>query len=133
MKKRLSRILGSECINGRNFPADSIRIDFENGCILVGCDFNRTKNGKTEVFLYKNEKWYIYFGVSDQYTREMWKFWKSFHNSKMLRRFNTRAAMNHDRRHKGGSGGVRLGKFCGQVTDYECAKEPLHDFRRVWN
>lgn len=54
--------------------------------------------------------------------------WKNFHISKMLRRFNTKAAMDHTRVHKGGSGGVRLSKFCGQVTDYECAKEPLHDF-----
>lgn len=41
--------------------------------------------------------------------------------------------MTHDRIHKNGGGGVHLGKFCGQVTDYEYTKNPMHDFRRVHN
>lgn len=38
--------------------------------------------------------------------------------------------MRHDRHHKGGGGGSRI--FDSSITDYECAKEPLHDFHRVW-
>ena len=41
--------------------------------------------------------------------------------------------MKHDHAHKGGGSGKRLTPFCGEITDYECAKIPLHDFRRVYN
>lgn len=133
MKSMMSRILSSECIHRHNFPADSVRMDFENGMILVGVDFDRTRDAKTKVFLYRNGTWKAYF-VSDNYTREMWMYWKRFHKvSREMRHFNTQKAMDHDRRHKCGSGGVRLTPFCGQVTDYETRKEPFHDFRRVWN
>ena len=36
--------------------------------------------------------------------------------------------MRHERAKKKGTGGEFLGKFCGTVTDYECAKRTLHDF-----
>lgn len=39
--------------------------------------------------------------------------------------------IKHDRRHKGGGGGTRI--FNGSITDYECRKDPFHDFRRYWN
>ena len=41
--------------------------------------------------------------------------------------------MHHDRKRKSGSGGIRLKKWCGEITDYECSKNPFHDFRRVYN
>ena len=41
--------------------------------------------------------------------------------------------MKHNHAHKGGGSGKRLTPFCGEITDYECAKIPLHDFRRVYN
>ena len=45
---------------------------------------------------------------------------------------NFKALMKHDRMKKKGSGGTRLSKWNGIVTDYECTKNPLHDFRRVF-
>ena len=45
--------------------------------------------------------------------------------------------MKHSRKHKSGGLGIRLDKenyYADKiVTDYECCKEPFHDFRRVWN
>ena len=41
--------------------------------------------------------------------------------------------MKHNHAHKGGGSGKRLTPFCGEITDYECAKIPVHDFRRVYN
>lgn len=68
-------------------------------------------------------------------TEEIWRY-----HFKMQRKSNVSCykgnyenMMKHDRKKKCGSGGVRLVKFCGQVTDYECRKDPLHDFPRVWN
>lgn len=46
---------------------------------------------------------------------------------------NFKALMKHDHAHKGGGSGKRLTPFCGEITDYECAKIPLHDFRRVYS
>ena len=34
-------------------------------------------------------------------------------------------------KHKGGGGGSRI--YNGSITDYECSKNPMHDFRRVYN
>lgn len=39
--------------------------------------------------------------------------------------------MKHERKHKRGSGGQRLG-FSETVTDYECTNNPMHDFRRTF-
>lgn len=37
----------------------------------------------------------------------------------------------NERQHKAGSGGSRI--YDGSITDYECSKNPLHDFRRCYN
>ena len=46
-------------------------------------------------------------------------------------KINYAKLMRHDRKHKSGGGGSRI--YNGSITDYECTKNPLHDFRRVYN
>lgn len=45
--------------------------------------------------------------------------------------------MRHERKHKSGGSGIRLDKenyYADKtITDYECRKNTMHDFRRVYN
>ena len=70
--------------------------------------------------------------MRNEYTENLWNYHRKMQRKKKDDLDYT-SLMKHDRKRKCGSGGVRLTPFCGQVTDYECAKVPLHDFRRVWN
>lgn len=65
--------------------------------------------------------------MRNEYTKAMYYYYLSL--QKPYQKLNYKQMMTHDRKRKTGSGGVRLGKFCGQITDYECTKNPLHDFR----
>lgn len=109
----------------------------ENGDIIVCVTFSHLrKENPIPVHLYIRKTGCWKSGVmKNAFTEELW----AFHNIQMQKhkkgkafRGNYAEMMKHDRKKKCGSGGVRLG-FCGQVTDYECRKDPLHDFRRVWN
>ena len=63
-------------------------------------------------------------------TEAMWNFYRGTAKKAKRDNNNYAAMMRHDRHHKGGGGGSRI--FDSSITDYECAKEPLHDFHRVW-
>ena len=106
------------------FPMGSTVLVRENGDTIVCVTFAHMR--KTEpipVCLYVRETGCWKSGVmKNAFTEELWAF-----------RGNYAGMMKHDRKKKCGSGGVRIGKFCGQVTDYECRKDPLHDFPRIWN
>ena len=79
--------------------------------------------------------------ANNDYTYYMYKFYLS-ELQKRKRKTKAKSSsyyanlMKHDRRHKGSGSGQRLG-FTGTVTEYECTKNPFHDFRKSmyvqWN
>lgn len=103
------------------------------------CDCYQLINGKLPVHIYNNGNWKLELCTP---THPCYKYVQSVLlslgkvpkvESDYMSFSTVQNLMKHDRKRKCGSGGVRLTPFCGQVTDYECAKNPLHDFRRVWN
>ena len=135
---RIYELIGTDFVCNKIFPMGSTILVRENGDTIVCVTFARMR--KTEpipVCLYVRETGCWKSGVmKNAFTEELWAF--HIHQITENRkgktfRGNYAGMMKHDRKKKCGSGGVRIGKFCGQVTDYECRKDPLHDFRRVWN
>lgn len=118
-------------------PTHSVIFRFESGAVLV-CKrmfFNKKENRwnrKIELFCYDPiECVWIKTRMQNEITDKMVDFYIQKINAK-YNDVNFKALMKHDRMKKKGSGGIRLSKWNGTVTDYECAKNPLHDFRRVF-
>ena len=135
---KIYELVGTDFIRNKVFPMGSTILVRENGDIIVCATFSHLrKENPIPVHLYIRKIGCWKSGVmKNAFTEELW----AFHNIQMQKhkkgkafRGNYAEMMKHDRKKKCGSGGVRLGKFNGQVTDYECRKDPLHDFRRVWN
>lgn len=127
---KLTRLLIGEYHHKKYFPKDTIVLTGETGAEIYCSNFHM-ENGKIPVFIYIPESGKLYkTKMRNEYTREMYNYAQKFKDtSKPL---NYRQMMAHDRKKKGGGSGKRLTPFCDQVTDYECRKEPLHDFRRVY-
>ena len=128
-------LLRSTAVRNRTFPIGSVILYLENGMVLVSNDFRHKRTQKLEMYCYlpKQGKWVLTHDKNDL-TEEIWNCYRKNHiKYKRKESFHTyKHMMKHDRKHKRGSGGQRLG-FSGTVTDYECCKEPIHDFRRVYN
>lgn len=120
-------------IHNREILPGSIVCVLSNGTVLSCSDFKK-RNGKILVYFYMPSKrqWAKAY-QNDQFTNAMISYYNHIIKKEKCRKTNFNALMTHDRVHKHGTGGVRIGKFCEQVTDYECTKNPLHDFRRVYN
>lgn len=135
MKINMHIFLNNGIVHGlsHDVPMGSIMIKFENGSEILCMDFHKMHNQKLNVLCYDpfDKKW-KHFCVKNEYTEMLWKYHRKYER-KLSCKINCHALMRHDRRHKTGSGGVRLKKWCGEITDYECSKNPFHDFRRVYN
>jgi hypothetical protein len=114
---------------------ESVILYLNNGFILVGEDFTQKYGRKMEIFVYiPAEKRWVRTYAWDRYTEAMWQL----HNRHTRRngKTNFEQMMMHDRRHKKGGGCSRISGN-SVVTDYECTKNPMHDFRRSmcvqWN
>lgn len=120
-------------IHNREISPESVVCILSNGTILVCFDF-RSRNKKLPILYYapKQKKWFLTYQW-DQFTKAMYDLYKRNIRKKMRHKINYNALMAHERVHKHSSGGTRIGKFCGQITDYECTKNPMHDFRKVYN
>ena len=121
-------------IHNREIMPESIVCVLLNVTVLVCSDFRKRKDNKIPVFFYMPSKkcWYKAY-QNDKITDAILAYYNGIIKKEKRRKTNFNALMTHDRIRKNGGGGVRLGKFCGQVTDYECTKNPMHDFRRVYN
>ena len=110
--------------------ANSVLIEFNSGAKIVCQNFHTNRQGKYEVFIYDSVKniW-IKANLKNECTKIMHECFMK-HNKKC--KLNIRSYMSHSRVKKCGSGGTRLSKWNGTVTDYECSKVPLHDFPRSY-
>jgi hypothetical protein len=104
-----------------HIPVGSILLQTENGIVYVCENFHNEKDDFVHVWIWNKKQW-CYVLANNNYTDSMRKFYYE-----ELRKRKRKS--KHDRRHKGSGSGQRLG-FTGTVTDYECTKNPLHDFRR---
>lgn len=119
-------------------PVGSVLLQTENGIVYV-CENFTMQNDFVHVWIWNKAQWCNVIAKND-YTKIMIEFYQSeLHKRKeKLRKDNKKYAnmMKHDRKRKSGGNGQRLG-FSGTVTEYECSKNPLHDFRRSmyvqWN
>ena len=130
---RIEKILmPHEVIKGKEMPMNSIVLRLDNKAILVCSKFNhsRKQNLELTVWLPTENKWVRTY-TKNEYTEMMWNYYRK-HQQKRNHDFRKyENMMKHDRRHKGGGGGSRI--YNGSITDYECSKNPMHDFRRVYN
>lgn len=124
-----------------SIPIGSVLLQTENGIVYVCENFHEQKDNLFRVWIWNREKW-CHVWANNDYTYNMYKFYLS-ELQKRKREIKKQKSssyyanlMKHDRRHKGSGSGQRLG-FTGTVTEYECTKNPLHDFRRSmyvqWN
>ena len=104
-------LMPHEVIKGKEMPMNSIVLRLDNKAILVCSKFNHSRKQNLEllVWLPAQNKWVRTY-AKNEYTEIMWDYY---------------------RKHKHAGGGSRI--YNGSITDYECSKNPLHDFRRVYN
>lgn len=121
-------------IHNREIVPESIVCKLSNGTILVCSDFIKRKDKKIPILFYMpNKKCWCKAYQNDQFTDAMSDYHNKIIKKEKRRKTNFKALMSHDRLHKCGGNGKRLTPSCGEITDYECAKIPMHDFRRVYN
>ena len=122
---KLERLVYSEYRHGKHFPVSTIILYLNNKTELAISNFH-FQNGKLEVFYYEPfGKWKRDF-LRNDYTKIMYDYYCK--GKQKSRHINCEQLMKHDRVHKKGGGGKISPTQI--VTDYECAKVPLHDFRR---
>lgn len=130
---KIYSLLSTSYIHNKEFIMDSVVLCLENGVKIVCSDFQKSSKAKLFVTVWnpQTKKWGTAL-MRNKYSQIMCDFYRSKHKRRKASP-NWAKMMEHDRKRKSGTGGVRLGKWCGQITDYECTKNPLHDFRRVYN
>lgn len=131
---QLSHTLGgcTNFINDKYFPTNAIVLTLDNGMQLVCHKFNHSHKYKLELMVWMPlEKKWVKTYDRNKYTKMMWDYYKKIKPKKKYAHINYASLMKHDRVHKSGGGGSRIHN--GSITDYECTKNPLHDFRRYYN
>ncbi len=125
-----------EIFHNREMHMNTICVLLNNGNVLTCEKFPCSQKEKLKLIIWLSaERKWVKTYAKNEYTEMIWQYY-----FKLLRKsrckVNVNQCMKHDRIHKKGSGGSRLGNN-GIVTDYECSKNPLHDFRRAmyvqWN
>lgn len=131
---RIYSMCGTDFIKGKVFPMGAVVVELDNKVKLVSVKFNQPCKEKLFTYVWNpaTKKWGTAL-MQNEYSRMMWRFYHDLHKPSRTYDGNYEEMMRHDRKRKYGTGGVRLRKWTGDITDYECTKVPMHDFRRVWN
>lgn len=131
---RTEYLLRSTAIHEKTFLKGNVVLYLDNNMILVSSDFNHKRTQKLQMFCYLpvDKKWVLTHD-KNQYTELMWDCYRrnKVRHKKKESINKYKHMMKHERKHKRGSGGQRLG-FSEIVTDYECTNNPMHDFRRTF-
>lgn len=126
---RFEKVLMShEIIGNREIPINTIVMYFYD--IIVLCDdFHHSRKDKLKVRIYSKGKWYN-ARIKNQYSEMLWDYYRKTQKRPKRDGKNYAQMMRHDRYHKKSGGGSII--YNGSITDYECTKNPMHDFRRVY-
>lgn len=131
---KLSHTLGgcTNTIHDKYFPTNAIILTLNNGMQLVCHKFNHSRKYKLELLVWiPIEKKWVKTYDKNGYTEMMWNYYLRNRKKRNDKHINYANMMKHERVHKAGGGGMRI---CNRsITDYECTKNPLHDFRRCYN
>lgn len=131
--KLYKTLIPAEVIKRKQFPCNTVIAELNTGVIIACSDFAHSRKIPLLVTIYMpNEKEWVKANVKNELTEKMWDYYRQTqkHNKKRYNG-NYTNMMKHSRRKKtGGSGSRRENKRA--ITDYECSKNPLHDFRRVY-
>lgn len=122
----------TETIHEKRFPANTIVLTLDNKTKLLCWKFNHSRKQKLELYVWLpiEKKWVITY-ARNRYTEIIWDYYREHQKKKDSKHINYANMMKHDRKHKSGGGGSRI---CNNsITDYECTKNPLHDFERCYN
>ena len=130
---KLSRVLGgcTNIIHGKEFPVNSIILNLDNGITFVCSNFRQPRNKRLQAYCYipKDKKWVVTF--LDENTKNiMWDYYRKCKRKQSRSNIDYAQLMKHDRKKKKGSGSKSSSNHA--ITDYECTKNPMHDFRRVY-
>ena len=123
----LEKLVYSEYLHGKQFPVNTDILRLDNKTELAISDFH-FQNGKIEVFCHKPNKKKKRVFLRNDYTKIMYNYHCKGKGKRKKSFCNFEELMKHERVHKKGGGGKISPTQI--VTDYECAKIPLHDFRR---
>lgn len=130
---KLSHVLGGCCnmVYGKEFPINSVVLSLENGRTFVCTNFKQSRKIPLRVYCYIPSKniWSITY-LDKELKESMWDYHRKFRRKLNKRRANYNQLMRHDRKKKKGSG-VRSSSN-NATTDYECTKNPMHDFRKSY-
>lgn len=131
---QIYRTLGQYPVHDVVFPMYTIVLKLDDNKTEIACmNFRTPRKQKLNVIVYNSvEKTWTKCKMHNKYTEIMWNYYRKTQR-RSHNKVNYAQMMKHDRKHKTGSGGMRLSKFNGTVTDYECTKNPMHDFRRCYN
>ena len=129
---RIYKALNTEVLHNKEFRMGSIILQLDNKMIFVCNKFNhsRKQNLELTVWLPAQNKWVRTY-AKNECTEMMWDYYRKHQQKRKKKHINYEKMMEHDRYHKSGGGGSRI--YNGSITDYECSKNPMHDFRRVYN
>lgn len=120
------------------FPMNTMILSSKTGTLIAAMpnEFRKAnaKDRILSIYIWDGTRWIYLKKVKNSYTESMWKYHiEQNRKRKEKQKVNYSSLMRHSRVKKTGSGGKRLSKFAGTVTDYECAKQTLWDFPRVFN
>lgn len=130
---KLSHVLGGCCnmVYDKEFPINSVILRLENGTTFVCTSFRQSRKIPLRVYCYMplQQKWKITF-LDQKLKHAMWDYHRQHERKRNKNKANYVQFMKHDRKHKHGSGGSLDSKH--SITDYECTKNPMHDFRKSY-
>ena len=125
-------LMPHELIKDRKIPMNSIVLRLDNKAILVCSKFNHSRKNKLELLVWlPTEKKWVRTYAKNKYTEMMWDYYRKHQQKRKKEHINYEKMMEHDHIHKHAGGGSRI--YNGSITDYECTKNPLHDFRVCYN
>lgn len=129
---QIYKALNTEVLHNKEFHMGSIIMRLDNGVILVCNKFNHSRQYNLELIIWlPNEKKWVRTYAKNQCTEMMWDYYRKYQEKRRRNFRKYENMMRHERIHKGSGGGSRI--YNGSITDYECSKNPLHDFRRCYN
>lgn len=130
MEIKVERIVRRECVNGMTFPVGTIFMR-KNGAIVAWCDFEH-KGKRLQVFVSENKRKWKRMYINGKLAEIVLQCHNRTeqHHAKMRKavlKANFEGLMRHP--HHSKRKGMQKSSSKYAMTEYECTKNPLHDFR----